>query len=104
MIGEYVAEGKPGPAEAPVVEVNVFKREPERYEGGISYFGAQACFYKVEAQPGETHQKAVGQYGADSTGLRGIPDPPGSRCIPDDHGEIDPAEEFSPADALLFQP
>jgi len=104
MVGEYISQGEPGPAEAPVVEVNEFKREPKGYEGGITYFASEACFYKVKAQPGETHEQAVGQDGAYSPGLRGIPYPPGGGGIPDDHGEIDPAEEFSSADALLFQP
>src|SRR5258707_14854373 len=104
MYRKDISQGEPGPAEPPVMEVEIFKSQPESYQDRVPYLGTHPCLYEMEAKPGEAHEQAIGQYGAQGAGHGCIPDPPGSRGIPEQHGEINPAEEFSASDPLLFQP
>src|SRR5580658_415834 len=104
MGGEDVSKGEPGPAEAPVLQMEVFEAQPEQDQGGIAEVIAHAGADQAEAQPGYAHEETVGEDGAHGAGAGRVPDPPGGADIPDEHGEVGPAEEPGAADALAFQP
>src|SRR5882757_2009953 len=58
----------------------------------------------MKSKPGKTHQQAVGKKGPEGAGFGSIPNPPGSRDIPGEHGNVDPTKEMLPLDTLPLQP
>src|SRR5258708_6462383 len=103
MAGKYISQGEPGPAQFPV-EMDIFEGQPEKDQGGVTGFFSSFSFYIIKADPGKAHQQGVRQDGSDTADKGGVQYPPGRCAIPDDQGEISPAEKFFPAGCLLFQP
>src|SRR5258708_23155499 len=82
--------------------MEIFETKPENDEGAITDRIAHSSPDGAKAGPGEAHQQAVGQKGPEGARRGRIPNPPGGRYIPDDHRDIDPAEES--LISLSFQP
>ena len=101
--GEGIAEGEPGPAEAPVELVQVFKTHPEHHQRGRTRLHPGAALHPAVAHPGEGHEQGVDENGQPGAEEGGVPDPPGGSEVPGEEAQVEVEQVVVVAEGTVTQ-